>query len=170
MSLDNRFVHGIDKLKRRIDTIKAGVPFALNAAMDDVGKLLLKRIKDRYIRQVNPDGIAWESLAQSTLKRKKYPPTKTEFRTTILKSTELLFNSIDLVKTDKERFFASATGAGVRIGVVNEKAAAYGRLHQNGIKNRLPQRRFLGISQLDIKATDSLLRRRIDKLISASAT
>ena len=168
MGFDTRFVRGADKLKQRIDTIKAGVPFALNAAMDDVGKLLLKRIKDRYIRQVNPDGIAWKSLAQSTLERKKYPPTKTQFRTTILKSTELLFDSIKIIETDKERFFASATGAGVRIGVVDEKAAAYGRLHQNGIKNRLPQRRFLGISQLDIKATDSLLRRRISKLISAA--
>lgn len=167
MSLDTRYVRGAQRLRTRIETIKAGTPFALRAAMEEVGELLLKRTKDRFIREVDPDGIKWKELAPSTLRRKRYPPTILAFRTKILRSTGLLYDSINIVRTSKENFFSSATGAGVRIGITNPEAELRGRAQQNGIKKqRLPQRRFLGIGRLDVKAADSLLRNRISKLLA----
>jgi phage gpG-like protein len=173
---DTKFVKGADRLLQRLATIRARTAFTLDAATQDVGELLLKRTKERFIRQVDPDGIKWAALAPATVTRKKYPPTKNEFRNSILRSTGLLYDSIALIRDNSTRFLASNTGAGVRIGVNNPKAARYGIFHQQSsgrsVSTRnggvLPQRRFLGIGRLDVKAADSLFRNRLKKLIEGA--
>lgn len=69
--------------------------------------------------------------------------------------------------------FGVVTGAGFRIGVRSQNIsdgtrtinpALYGKVHHQGNKH-VPQRRFLGIGALDVKAVDSLLRREMNKLI-----
>lgn len=143
---DTHFVRGAAKIAKRIRTIQARTQIALHSGL--LEDLLLRRIKDRFERQVDPDGRPWPRAAASTLKRKTNPK--------LLQRSGTLLRSIAIIRVNN-RGLAVATGAGFRIGVTDPEAARYGRFHQFGIG--VPQRRFLGIGELDRKAVDSLLRR-----------
>lgn len=56
------------------------------------------------------------------------------------------------------------TGAGFRIGIQDPEVAEYARYQQNGVPGRIPARRLIGIGRLDVKAVDSLMRRRAAQL------
>lgn len=176
---DTPYVKGATKLRQRIATIRAGVPFALNRAVSDAGQLILQRTRNRYLRGVDPDGRPWTALSGATLVRKKRPPTSPQYRDKgqLAKgfSTGALYGSIQLIRGSSAGLFAAVTGAGVRIGIGNAGAfgpvqkrgkdiAQYARTFQQGSANQ-PARRFIGIGALDVKSVDSLLRNRIRRLV-----
>lgn len=173
MAGDDDFVGGMTKLKKRIATIRA--KFSLPPLIDDIGQLLLKRTIDRFDRQVDPNGTPWAALASSTRRIRR----NLGFRELpALNRSGQLRSAIQLIKSKAgEGSLYINTGAGVRIGVSSTENANYVRATssprattvaevahymQKGT-NRAPARKFLGIGRLDIKAVDSLLRRRADE-------
>lgn len=175
MASDDDFVGGMAKLKKRIATIRARL--SLPPLINEIGELLLKRTLERFDRQVDPNGTPWKALAPATLRRRResgYPELPALNRSGQLRA------AIQIIKT---RISAGTlyinTGAGVRIGVSSTANATYEKMSekskpvsvaevahymQNGT-GHIPARKFLGIGRLDIKAVDSMLRRRADDAI-----
>lgn len=156
MASDTRFVRGAEKLSRRISTIRSKLQ--LPALMDEIGELLLKRTKDRFKAEVTPEGRPWVPLSPYTLRRKAalgYGDAQKLVRTGKLR------DSIERIRgrADGGTFFN--TGAGFRIGITDPEIAEYAKVQNQGSHDgRIPARRFLGISALDVKAVDSFLRRK----------
>lgn len=160
MVSDTRYVRGAERLGRRIATIRGNLN--LPAMVDEIGNLLLKRTMNRFDREVDPDGIPWLPLKETTILRRRQmglgPHPK-------LVRTSDMRGAIKLIKGGIQGAVFANTGAGVRIGIDDEEIAKYGRVQNRGSEDgRIPARRFLGIGRLDVKAVDSLLRRKADQL------
>lgn len=157
MVRDTRFVRGAEKLSQRIATIRQN--YKLPAMVDEIGDLLLKRTKERFNREVDPDGAPWAPLTEETLRRKGRLGFADKGK---LKRTEALYNAIRKIRGGAGTTFSN-TGAGVRIGVDDPKVVPYATVQNNG-NGRIPARRFLGIGALDVKAVDSYMRRQAAKM------
>ena len=157
-SIDTKFVKGADKLKARIATIRANL--ALPVMTEDIGKLLLARTLRRFDREVDPDERPWVPRKEATIERRSRAGFDGEGP--LLVQTGALRNAIRLIRGGKGTV-STNTGAGVRIGVQDTEIAKRAGAHQRGY-GHIPQRRFLGIGRLDIKAVDSLLRRKAVQL------
>ena len=153
---DSRTVRGAERLGRRIRTIVENL--ALPVLTNDIGSLLVKRTKDRFEQEVDPDGVPWKPL------NRKYAAQKAAegHRTKILQRTGTLKDSIRKIQGTPTGTLYTNTGAGVRIGVDEDKVP-YARYHQEGTR-AIPRRVFLGVGRLDVKAVDSLLRRKSKSL------
>lgn len=158
MAKDTRYVGGARKLARRIQTIRRNTQ--LPPLLDEIGGLLLRRTLDRFDKEVAPDGTPWAPLAPATLERRKRLGYENNPK---LVRTQTLRNSIQLIKGDVTESVFTNTGAGVRIGVQDPEVAAYASVQNNG-NTRIPARRFLGVSALDVRAVDGFLRRRARKI------
>lgn len=160
MVKDSHYVRGAERLSRRISTIRRNLN--LPALTEAVGALLHKRFLDRFDREVTPDGQPWLPLAESTLRRKRalgYGDAKKLVRTTDMRS------AIQIIVGRADGGVFANTGAGLRIGISDPEIAKYAKVHNNGSGGgRTPQRRFLGIGRLDVKAVDSLLRRKAQQM------
>lgn len=155
---DTKQVVGAAALNRRLRRIREGV----NATLlndREITEFLVDRNRRRFREGVDPDGIRWTPLKKGTLRRKKWDGVAQANRP--LYRTGLLYRSIGVLSRKRGEFGIAAVGT-YRLGVRDPKAAAYGAYHQFGIG--VPQRRFLGISALDIKAVDSMLRRAIIRI------
>lgn len=159
MALDSHFVRGADKLQTRIATIRRSLKLA--ALTDEMGQILLKRTLDRFEREVDPNGIAWTALKDSTLRRKAYLGYGNKKK---LQRSGKLKDSIRVIRGGAGSTFTN-TGAGLRIGIENPEVALYGKIQNTG-NGRIRARRFLGIGALDIKAVDALLRRKAKEIES----
>lgn len=157
MALDTPFVRGAGKLQTRIATIRQSLQLA--AFTEEVGQLLLRRTLNRFEREVDPDDRAWAPLKETTLRRKAYLGYGNKKK---LQRTGKLKDSIRLIRGGAGTTFTN-TGAGFRIGIENPDVALYGKI-QNAGNNRIKARRFLGVGALDIRAVDSLLRRKAAEL------
>lgn len=155
---------GASKLKRRIDHIGKGVQELLGR--EQLADFILRRIQERYLQETDPSGNRWRALS---------PSTKSGAQ--ILLKRGNLFKQIGYIAGSNQGKLASATGLGFRIGVrplqVVETSkngisrivdpAVYGRSHQFGMG--VPQRRFLGISKLDVAAVSKKVHRELRTLI-----
>ena len=121
--------------------------------------MLLRRTLERFDREVDPDGTPWKPLAPATviIKRRLGFGHKGK-----LKRTEALRRSIRVIRGGLGTVYTN-TGAGFRIGVDDPKVVEYARVQNSGA-DRIPARRFLGIGRLDVKAVDSLLRRKAQQI------
>lgn len=160
MVKDTHFVRGAERLGRRINTIRTNLN--LPALHNEVGELLHKRFLNRFDREITPDGLPWLPLAESTLRRKRalgYGDANKLVRTTDMR------NAIQIIRGRADGGVFANTGGGLRIGIKDPEIAKYATVHNNGSGGgRTPQRRFLGIGRLDVKAVDSLLRRKAQQL------
>lgn len=156
---DTKYVKGAAKLGRRINTIRTRLQLPL--MVEEIGNLLLKRTLSRFDQEVDPNGTPWAPLLASTVKRRKalgLGPTPKLVRTQDLRS------AIKVIRGGIQGAMFLNTGAGVRIGIEEEEIADYGRRLNQGTPGRMVARRFLGIGRLDVKAVDSLLRRKAIQL------
>lgn len=159
MALDTRFVRGADKLQTRIATIRQSLQIA--AFTEEVGQLLLRRTLERFEREVDPDGRPWAPLKATTLRRKAYAGYGNRKK---LQRTGKLKSSIRVIRGGAGTTFTN-TGAGLRIGIQDPEVAIYGKIQNTG-NGRIQARRFLGVSALDVRAVDSLLRRKAREIES----
>ncbi len=168
MATDSAFVNGAQRLGQRIATIRARL--ALPVMTAEIGRLLLDRTMRRFDAQTDPDGNRWRALSPLTLRsrnRQGFPDVPILFRTGTLR------NAIQIIrgKVSSGAEYIN-TGAGLRIGVTRQNAnyvqttssrsvnvADVARYMNKGTRT-VPKRRFLGVGRLDVKAVDSLLRRR----------
>jgi hypothetical protein len=157
MSLDTRVVTGAERLKRRLSAIRTTLQ--LPALTNEIGLLLLRRMQDRYDREVDPEGERWVPLARKTVLDKQRLGVGSKG---ILKRTDELRHAIQIIRGSVAGTMFTNTGGGVRIGVSGPpKVVSRGRAHQRGVPQKhLPQRRFLGIGSLDVRSVDSMLRRK----------
>jgi hypothetical protein len=162
MVRDTRQVSGAQRLGQRIATIRARLN--LPVLSNEIGELLLNRTLRRFDAGLDPDGRVWEPLADNTLASKRRMGFE---RQGILKRTLKLRNAIQLIRGDITGAMFFNTGAGVRLGVLDEEQVIKARVHQRGNKH-IPQRRIFGIGPLDIKSVDSFLRRRGQQVIDES--
>lgn len=149
---DSQFVNGAARLSRRIATIRTKLN--LPDVTAEVGNLMLRRVKDRFNAEVNPDNMRWAPLKESTLRVKRalgYGDQRKLVRTGTMR------DAIQIIAGGASSTFFN-TGAGVRIGIQDPEVAKYATIQNNGNK-RIKARRFLGVGRLDVKAVDSLLRR-----------
>lgn len=160
MALDNDSIRGADRLVTRLRTLRE--QYDISDMMDGVAKLLLERTLDRFDRQVAPDGEPWADLLPTTLarRRKDYSGKPPLVRTGKLRA------SIGAIKGGSGSVFTN-TGAGVRIGIQNPEIAAYAGVQTRGNRH-VTARPFLGVSDLDVRAVDGFLRRRIAKAEAAA--
>lgn len=154
---DTPFVKGVEKLQRRIATIRKSV--ALPELTSEIGGLLLIRTLRRFEAEVDPNQRPWVPLAKITEETKK---RKGAGGRKILQQTGDLKHSIRLIRGGAGTLFTN-TGASVRIGVDNPKTLMRATAAQKGLGSN-PQRRFFGLGALDIKAVDSLLRRKAKQI------
>lgn len=161
---DTRYVGGVQKLGRRIATIRAA--FSLPVLTDQIQDLLVRRVKDRFEKERDPDGQPWAPLEEPTLARRRRAGGRSGQK--ILTQSRELRDSIRAIRTVMGDSFATNTGAGFRIGVVGDAhLLAKARAHNYGVPSRkLKQRRIFGIGAADVKAVDGLLRRIADKMES----
>lgn len=162
MATAKKAVKGDKALLARIATIQEGIGPLVSRQR--LGDFLLRRMLARFDREEDPDGRKWK--ARSTAKRARSHK--------LLNETGELRSSIGVLGGEGGTGFGVNTGAGFRIGVRAHSVtdshgrtinpAVYGKVHQQG-NGHVPQRRFLGIGALDVKAVDSLLRREMAKLI-----
>ncbi len=151
---DTPFVRGAQRLGQRIATIRATC--ALPPMVDEITDLLLKRTLARFDQQVDPDGRPWRALSAYTLQRRE----KEGFGSgPILQRTKALRSSIRVIRGAAVGATYTNTGAGSRIGVDDPETVQRAAVHNKGSEH-IPARRFLGIGRLDVKAVDSLLRRK----------
>lgn len=158
MVSDTRVVRGAEKLSKRISTIRSKL--ALPPLTSEIGDLLLKRTMIRFKQEVSPEGTPWAPLAEATIARRRregYGPGPKLVRTGALKG------AIQIIRGRADGGIFFNTGAGLRIGITDPEIAEYGNVQNRG-DGRIPARRFLGISALDIRAVDSLLRRKAAQL------
>lgn len=152
---DTKYVSGARKLGRRIQTIRKNL--SLPALIPEIGDLLYKRTMDRFRREVDPNENPWAPLAESTLARKEAEGFGDEQK---LVRKGYLRDAIQIIRGGIADATFVNTGAGLRIGITDPGVAEYAKVQRRGIPGRMPAREFLGIGRLDVKAVDSLLRRR----------
>ena len=116
--------------------------------LDAAVALLLNRTRERFLEEVNPDGIPWEPSIAGFLRRG-------EGDTGTLFATGSLFNSIDAFrKAPGVRSIAVTDGA--RNRETGELVADYALIHQEGLEGE-PKREFLGFSIADAVAVETLM-------------
>lgn len=160
MPIDTPQVTGADRLQRRIATIRAN--YSLPEMTDEISALLLRRTKDRFEKEVDPEGVPWVGLSDHTLKRREREGYGAKKK---LQRTETMKNAIRIIRGGRGTVYTAATTS-IKIGISDTTVAKYARPQNDGSRT-IPARQFLGIGRLDIKAVDSLLRRRADKLEQA---
>lgn len=157
-------VLGSSLVKAKLDSVRSELPDTLGRQR--LGEFLLRRMRARFLQQVDPNGNKWTPLSP-----------KTAIGRGILYKTGQLYRSIDIIDGNQQGRFAVATGAGFRIGVQSNPyveyyktssrqvdPAIYGRYHQLGIG--VPKRRFIGLSATDRKAIADLVRRELRKAVA----
>lgn len=150
-------VTGAERLKRRIQTIRQNLD--LPAMTEEINALLLVRIRRRFDNEVDPENRPWVPLAPVTIAdkiRRGFGDKKKLVRTGKLR------DAIQSIRGGAGAVYTN-TGASARIGIDDPSVVARARALNSGT-NKIPARRFLGIGSLDVKAVDSLLRRRAQKL------
>lgn len=162
-------VLGSSQVRAKLNAAREAIPEALSR--ERLGAFLLRRMKERFVRGVDPDGQPWRPLSPNT--RRGVGP---------LRKTGNLLQSIKIIEGNDRGGFATATGAGFRIGITSikyksksdtgrsrvEDTAKYGPLHQLGIG--VPKRRILGLGATDKKAVADLVRRELRKNIGKGVT
>lgn len=157
MSSDTEYVRGAERLKQRIATVRKNLD--LPDLTFEIGSLLWRRTKQRFEDEVDPDGNPWKPLADNTLRIKRRLGYGNKKK---LQRSEALKNAIRIIRGGAGSTFTN-TGAGVRIGVQDPKLAPIAKALNQGTPT-IPARRFLGIGRLDVKAVDSLMRRKAAQL------
>lgn len=152
-------VDGVRRVQNKLAAVRGAVPVALGR--EALGSFLLKRMKDRFLKEIDPDDRPWARLQKGSKRGEG-----------ILRQTRSLYDSIKVIRGVQDGGLAVSTGAGFRIGVVSNgdgdrsDPAFYGRFHQTGVrKTNLPKRQFLGVGARDVKAIADKVRRELAKAV-----
>lgn len=138
-------------LSRKLNNLRGRAATA--AEGDAAQRRLLKRVKDRFLREVDERGIPWPGLSPYTQKRKGIMGDGQ-----ILVDTGALYKSIRVEKgAGGPGTVRVNTGAGFRI-VAGGSEAPYAPVHQFGSED-IPQRKFLGVSKQDVRSLTRLTQR-----------
>lgn len=118
---------------------------------DKLKERAVKRVKARFLQEVDPDGKPWQLLSPATRKRKAIMGADQ-----ILVDEGKLYESIGY-DSKGPNSVGSNTGAGFRITAGGPKAP-YARRHQLGL-GFTPKRRFIGLSDADVSSMEKMIER-----------
>ncbi len=135
-------VDGIDSISAKINPILS--PEGTRDLLDQAAALLLHNMLQRFLQQVDPDGVPWEPLKKQTQKEHDASGGGG-----ILFASGKLLHSLQVYQVDS---MSRAIGTDV----------PYGKYHQFGTVT-LPKRTFLGFSASDTQTVQDLLLRTIQK-------
>ncbi len=133
----------------------------------DLGPFMVRRIVDRFDAGVAANGSPWPELEPQTLARRRRAGVR---HSKPLVRTGTLRKAIREISGRADGLYAINTGLGFRIGIADEEAAVYGRVHNLGlysgkIKRRQLKRQFMAVSELDVRAAREKLRRRVRAIL-----
>jgi phage gpG-like protein len=157
---DPKNVRGVEKLKRRIATIRSRLDLPEMTA--EIGVLITRRTLERFEREVDPNEKRWADLSPNTLAKRRSSGYGNKKK---LQRTGTLKGAIRPIRGGFGTVFGN-TGAGVRIGIEDEETAKYAGPLNRGVPRKIPARRFLGIGPRDIASVDAMLRRRGEHAVS----
>lgn len=110
----------------------------LSAVMSDIGEELLESHRKRWQAEESPDGDKWLPLSEETIKKKGHD--------LILREHDYLRDLLNYDVNPLALYFGTPM--------------EYGQWHQFG--EGVPERPWLGFSQGDIQATESMIREYLD--------
>lgn len=155
-------VVGTREVMRKIRAMRdAALAVADDAALEN---LLVGRVRGRFVQGVDPSGEPWPGLMESTIARKQRRHKGEPDR--LLRDTERLYASLQIVRGSHAGLFAGATGSGFRIGITDARAAVYGRIHNYGLGGQA-KRQFLGLGATDIISVRNFINRRLNSIAQA---
>lgn len=151
------------RIKRKVD--------AVQGVLEESGlkKLLLTRMQGRFLQTVEPSGKPWPSLDPDTIRKKRQKGRSDPSRP--LWDSGRLYHALQVIQGSSTGLFSVSTGAGFRIGIADTKRASrkgglspveYGRIQNYGYG--VPERRFIGLSALDIESVSRYLARRMKSI------
>lgn len=155
------YVTGVQQVKRKLQALQGIVPSLLNR--EQLGDLLVRNMRKRFVDMTDPDGNKWAPSAPSTKNVQ-----------TLMRSRSLI-KAIKVFNSAPGGRYALATGAGFRIGIASIRhtygnakrvndTAQYGRYHQQGIG--VTQRKFIGLSKADQRAVGDYVRRELRRAVN----
>lgn len=159
---DTDKVFGVREAVRKLQRVSAAAAGVV--ADGEIAELLVRRVRARFAQGVSPDGKPWAGLLPSTIGRKKRKGYK--YPNSPLRGSDRLYQSIKVIQGVNTGLLAGSTGLGYRIGVSDPVAAQYGRIHNYGYAGQ-EERRFIGLSALDVLAASNYLRRRLKSIAKA---
>lgn len=129
---------------------------------EEVGNVMVKRIKRRFDTKRGPTGAPWRKLHPMTLRLRRVNRRRPR---DILVDTGKLRDSIGILGRKRTGLVAS-TDAGIKVGVVGN--VPYASLMQFGGISSLtggtvPARPFIGFNNEDVKAIKQVMERRLKK-------
>lgn len=146
-----QIVQGLKQVRQRFSTI------VRDARLDS---FMERRVLQRFDAGVSPSGVKWAPLLPQTEKRKERDSAGGE--APLVRSGNLR-DAIRVIVGSREGKFAVNTGLGFRVGIDDEEASEYGRVHNYGLfspitKRKLPMRKFIGVSAGDVVEVERLLK------------
>lgn len=140
-------IRGASELKAKLAHIREATGVFL--ASNELSDILVRRTKARFVSKTGPDGGAWAP-------NKK--PVDSRTKSLLIRSGTLL-ESIAVIRGSNAGSFATATGAGFRVGIPSgvmsadgrKPVAEYARINQRGVPGRQPARRFLGVGAGEVQ-------------------
>lgn len=137
---------GLGSLLKRLTNLKVALDTI--AILDEIGAMLLNRIRARFLAETDSEGTQWPESKAAQARR-------AGGGTGTLYETGHLFRSVQL----------AAKGADYRIIGTD---VPYGKFHQFGTR-LLPRRSFLGVNDEDARLAEALLQHRIERFVGALA-
>jgi phage gpG-like protein len=159
----------VKHIKRKVDSVRGALTgIALEGRLE---KLMVARVRRRFEQQRDPEGKPWRPVQ----KESRYGAGQNKDLGQALLNTKTLYNSIRVLRRDRDRsLLSAATGAGFRIGVNPNlvygtdskyakqravKVAEVGRIHNFGLG--VPKRTFMGVGKDDVRSVEQFLARRM---------
>lgn len=144
-----------DKLLKNLDSLKNG----RKELMDGIAYLLGRNTRVRFDNETNPEGEKWKPLSAITLELRR---GKNKSSAKILQDTGRLKSSIN-TKVDYKSLEVSV-GTNVEYANIHQKG---GTSMFAGNMVQIPKREFLGISEIDKKDVNILLKGFVEKIKEA---
>ena len=130
----------------------------IQPAMEGIGQILVSNTQQRFVDQVDPDGLPWKELSAATLARRRKAGSGAQ----ILRDTERLASSITYNTGGTVELGTNVVYAGTH--QYGAKKGSYGRTRKGGPIpwGDIPARPFFGYNDQDQADVLELLQRYID--------
>ena len=143
-------LRGLDRVLHDLDSLKLALD--VDRIADEASGVLLNRIRQRFLKQVSPDGTPWVPTRAAMRRQREGRGGGTLF------DTGALFHAISAVRSAKG-LYKIWVDPNVRNPRTGGRPADYGRKYQKG--EGVVQRKFLGFSKEDRTVVSDIVRSRV---------
>jgi len=153
-------VSGHQRLVSRLRRISSKLP----DVFDDgpAKQLLIRRMRARFMAEVDAYGSSWPALAKKTIYNKRWKGSSNPEKKLVDSGT--LYRSFGEVSGSNAGLFTTSTGLGFRIGIDDDEAAFYGRIQHYG-NYRIPARPFMDLAYNDVRSYREAVARLVKRMV-----